>query len=89
VQESTSTTYTRALQRAAELIGEDALAKRIGVSSGLLHHWMRGGSEVPLRAFLRAVDVIVSEPPDIESQRAKQQAEIARAMRKPDRPPSQ
>jgi hypothetical protein len=48
----------RAVRRAAEIVGYDALAMRLGVSLERLHLWMQGVVRPPETVFLEAVDII-------------------------------
>ena len=66
----TSSIYSRALQRAAELIGgRDKLAAYLGVPLADLQKWISGATRPPQPAFLRAVDFIIDEtsPPESDS----------------------
>ena len=54
--------YSRALLRAAELIGgRDKLARVLGVSKADLDNWIAGEAKPPREVFLRAVDLILDE----------------------------
>lgn len=54
------TVHTRALQRAAELLGGiDALRVYLGVTPIQLGIWMRGGVAPPGDVFLQVVDLLL------------------------------
>ena len=62
-----SSIYSRALQRASELMGgRDELAKFLDVPAADLHKWISGGARPPQSVFLRVVDYIIDEtsPPE-------------------------
>jgi hypothetical protein len=48
----------RAVRRAAEIVGDDALAIRLGVSQERLRLWMQGLARPPESVFLQVVDII-------------------------------
>ena len=53
------TVYARTLRRAAELVGgEAALAKRLGVTSTQLKHWLNALAKPPGDVFLKAADIV-------------------------------
>jgi hypothetical protein len=56
--------YVRVLERAAQLLGgKTELAMRLNVPPRELERWLAGEGEVPLQAFLRAVDIVMSGAP--------------------------
>ena len=57
------TVYARTLRRAAEIMGEDKLAAELGVSVERVKSWTTGLEEPPLRAFLKAVDIVSRDSP--------------------------
>ena len=68
------TVHTRALERAAQLLGgEQALAHYLKVSEELLRRLMNGTADLPERLFLKLVDVLLD--PDF----AELQQSISRA----------
>ncbi len=61
--------YSRALQRAAELLGgRDKLAAYLGVGTAEVQKWI-AGTRPPQAVFLRVVDFIIDEtsPPPSEA----------------------
>ena len=64
-------TYRSTLQYALVLAGSElALSVRLRVPLGTLRNWLEGIEPIPDRAFLDAVDVVVSSTPaDIERAR--------------------
>jgi predicted transcriptional regulator len=52
------TLYGRAIRRAAELYGEEALAHRLGVSRAQLQWWTKGLAEPPAHVFLKVADIL-------------------------------
>lgn len=60
--------YSRTLQRAVLLAGgRDQLARYLEVSPEQLRRWIADETKPPLKAFLRAVDLVIEEsapPPD-------------------------
>ena len=53
---------SRALQKAAELIGgRKKLAQRLGVTAAEIEKWTGGSEETPRDVFLRAVDLLLDE----------------------------
>jgi DNA-binding transcriptional regulator YdaS (Cro superfamily) len=53
------TVYSRALTRAAEILGgADALAEHLGVSMPRLQAWMGGFAVPPSQVFLQVVDIV-------------------------------
>lgn len=64
------TVHTRALRRAAELLGgNDALRLYLGVTPVKLGIWMRGSVAPPGDVFLRVVDLLLEH--DVTSLRQK------------------
>lgn len=58
----TASVYSRALLRAAELLGgRDRLAQVMRVPRDDLDRWMSGGAKPPREVFLRVVDIILDE----------------------------
>lgn len=56
--------YSRALQKAAELLGSyDGLARRLGVPAQTLQEWIDGKSLPPVPVFLSIVEFILEETP--------------------------
>lgn len=54
--------YSRALQKAAELLGgRDRLAKVLHVPASEIDKWIAGQSKPPREVFLRIVDIILDE----------------------------
>ena len=52
------TLYTATLARAAELVGGQAkLAEVLGVPQSTLASWITGDAEVPMRDFLRVIEL--------------------------------
>jgi hypothetical protein len=72
--------HTRALQRAAEILGgEEKLRERLGVSARSLKEWMAGQGMPPTDVFLKAVDVICA---DISSPAGRARTrEVSRKLR--------
>jgi len=67
VSNMASSIYSRALQRASELMGgRDELAKFLGVPATDVQKWISGGARPPQSIFLRVVDYIIDEtsPPE-------------------------
>ena len=63
------TVHTRALQRAAEILGStQALRACLDVSQAQLAMWMRGQAPLPADVFLQLVDVLLVR--DLEELRA-------------------
>lgn len=61
------TVHTRALQRAAEMLGgADALCTLLGVPKRRLELWMRGQVSLPGDVFLRVVDILLEHQPQDE-----------------------
>lgn len=57
-----SSTYTRALKLAAELIGGQAkLRRHLRVPAADLQEWIEDRSVPPMAVFLRVVDLIIEE----------------------------
>jgi hypothetical protein len=57
-----STVYSRALSRAAELLGgRDKLAKVLQVPAAQIDDWIADRSKPPREVFLRIVDLILDE----------------------------
>ena len=58
----TATVYSRALLRAAELLGGcDKLARVLRVPKDELNKWIGGDAKPPREVFLRVVDIILDE----------------------------
>jgi len=58
----TASVYSRALLRAAELLGgRDKLSKVLRVSKDDLDKWTSGAAKPPREVFLRVVDIILDE----------------------------
>jgi hypothetical protein len=58
----TASVYSRALLRAAELVGgREQLANVLRVSKGELDKWIAGEAKPPREVFLRVVDLILDE----------------------------
>jgi hypothetical protein len=58
----TASVYSRALLRAAELLGgRDKLARALRVPKSEIDHWTAGDSKPPRDVFLRVVDMILDE----------------------------
>jgi hypothetical protein len=49
----------RALERAIDLFGEQAVSERIGVPVERMRWWCNGSVPVPHRAFLQLVDLLL------------------------------
>lgn len=63
-----SSIYSRALQRASELMGgRDELAKFLDVPATEVQKWISGGARPPQAIFLRVVDYIIDETSPAES----------------------
>ena len=59
-----SSVYSRALRKAAELLGsEERLARHLGVPAAELRRWIQDEAEPRREPFLRAVDLILDETP--------------------------
>lgn len=72
------TLYTHVLRRAAEVEGStQALATLLKVPESTLLRWMSGHAQMPLRAFLRLVDLQIRQekaeaaPPQVQSSSAR------------------
>jgi hypothetical protein len=52
------TLHARAMRRAAEIYGEEALARHLGVRPIQLAVWMSGAVAPPLEAFLKVADIL-------------------------------
>ena len=64
----TNTVFSRALLRAAEVLGgTEELRAHLGVSARLLSLWMQGSVKPPDEVFLRVVDVLAER--DLEQMR--------------------
>jgi DNA-binding transcriptional regulator YdaS (Cro superfamily) len=60
MQEEQRETYRNTVREALAIVGsEDALALRLRVSRQELRQWIDGELDVPTRAFLDAVDIVV------------------------------
>src|SRR5687767_2774946 len=55
---TTPTGHARAMRRAAELCGEEVLARRLGAPPAQIGLWMRGAALPPDDVFLKLVDII-------------------------------
>jgi hypothetical protein len=67
--------YVRTLRRAARAAGSpEALAQALGVSVHACERWLLGKSQPPLHIFLAAVDVIVTNEPDLKGAAAARPA---------------
>lgn len=51
-------TYSKTIERAAELLGKEALASRLNVSVGTINRWITGERLPAIRHFLAAVDIL-------------------------------
>ena len=59
-----SSIYSRALRKAAELIGgEDKLRRQLRVPAADLKKWLEDKAVPPAGIFLRVVDLIIEETP--------------------------
>lgn len=56
--EQARTSKQRLLQRAAQLVGQERLAARLGISKSLLQGWMRGDVTMPDRKLLALAAVL-------------------------------
>ena len=52
------TLYARAVRRAAEICGEEALAGRLGITPKQLRYWMQGLAQPPADVFLAVADIL-------------------------------
>jgi hypothetical protein len=60
--DKSTTVYARALQRAADILGdEEVLAAFLGAPWEEVHRWVTGARQPPIEAFLLAVDIITQE----------------------------
>jgi DNA-binding transcriptional regulator YdaS (Cro superfamily) len=50
--------YARAMRRAAEICGEEALARELGVTPTQLDVWLKGLAEPPADVFLKVADIL-------------------------------
>ena len=58
----TSSVYSRALIKAAELLGgRDELARELHVPAAEIEKWVAGDAKPPREIFLRIVDIILDE----------------------------
>lgn len=58
----TASIYSRALMKAADLLGGRAeLARALQVPLADIDHWIAGDSKPPRETFLRVVDIILDE----------------------------
>jgi hypothetical protein len=58
----TESVHTRTVQRAAELLGDEAvLAAFLGVSWSRLKQWLTGAEATPQSAFMMCVDIVNNE----------------------------
>ena len=59
-----SSVYSRALRKAAELLGgRDKLARHLGAPQADIDKWIVGEGKPPLAVFLRVIDYIIDETP--------------------------
>ena len=59
--------HTRVFARASRLVGgPEKLAKRLGISKGLVNVWMAGKLTPPPDVFFKVVDIIHSPNPEAE-----------------------
>jgi hypothetical protein len=58
------TVAQRVLERAAQMLGEPALASRLGISNITLRLMLSGAQPVPDSILLKAVDVVMDGVPD-------------------------
>jgi len=73
----TNTVFSRALARAAEILGStDALRAHLGVSARQLALWMQGRVKPPDDVFLMVVDVLAER--DLEEMRGARDLEEMR-----------
>jgi hypothetical protein len=56
--------YVRAVRRAAEIVGIDALSSLLGRARADVAEWILLGNAPPVAVFLRAVDVISAHDVD-------------------------
>ncbi len=52
------TVQARAMRRAAEICGEDQLARRLGVTTRTVRFWMSGMAVPPGDVFLKVADIL-------------------------------
>jgi hypothetical protein len=58
-----TTLYRRVLHRACQLLGGiHQLAVHLGVRDNILEQWLDGRRDVPEHVFLKALDIVVSQP---------------------------
>ena len=80
-----SSIYSRALQRAAELLGgRDKLAKYLDLDPSDVQKWISGAVRPPQAIFLRVVDFIIDETspaPGDDAGEAPSQSDCARPER--------
>ncbi len=58
----TASVYSRALRKAAEILGGTArLARHLQVPESDLRKWLAGEAKPPKNVFLRAVDLVIDE----------------------------
>jgi hypothetical protein len=50
--------YPKAVKRAAEIYGEQALADRLGVGLPVLRLWISGAAALPDRIFLEVTEIL-------------------------------
>jgi hypothetical protein len=50
--------YARAVRRAAEICGKEALARELGVTVTQLDVWLKGLAEPPADVFLKVADIL-------------------------------
>jgi hypothetical protein len=61
VSEPPHNVRSRTLAKAAEIVGKDALRRRLNVSALVLGIWISGAESPPTDAFLKAVDIVEDE----------------------------
>jgi hypothetical protein len=57
-------TSRKVLARAAAIVGVEALAERLQITTRVLQHYLTGYELIPDVLFLRAVDVIIEQLPE-------------------------
>jgi DNA-binding transcriptional regulator YiaG len=58
-----STLHTRVVQHACNLLGMNALAERLKVSTATLQKWRSGGASPPPPTFFRLLDIMRQADP--------------------------
>ncbi len=64
--------YSRALRRAAEILGIDEFSRYVGAGRLDVADWVASGNPPPIKVFLKAVDVIADH--DVSALRRKMRA---------------